>query len=1167
MDYKIDNLKEKVYKNFVTGVYGQPHIPTYNEVMNKITDLTSLDYEPILKNTRMPSISLSGITGKFSNAIDDIGVLFDSVEEESRDVLDQLTNSLKEQNGVKRELNRIQSAADDIMTGKLGEEYLQYNFTESFNDVGNINQGRSDPIDTDAGVFTIRDNSSNVVNMNHYIGRKITFNIVSSVSPIVDQGFVGDANAENILSSSNPGSVTYRVKTTRPAPLTVVMALQLRADAQPVNINALGISLDSSGTKGYVRLYYQNGYQWLDVPGLNMQKIVGDNVSFSFSAVDATHVKLEFIKDLPDTPTTNEYYVTIYDLAIAKSSTRSTAIVYSKPIVLTSYDTENAVVNNISCVVDADVPPTCKLIVSVAPDIKINGQFVDIYGNAVYPDSTEAADFNPQSPGYVFLSDMMNRMELSGLIPYRGFDFAWQEIQTAAVFGNQVPQIVEFKNSTKKLVGTNTIYNTNASMLYGDRSYTGPWPENVLYTGVYLSGWCNSSNPAWLTVLKDIVASGQLPSGIDLTSAAGSWDLIADGNGHTYWSVKLVPPDPDDLSVGATITGYGIYSGVLTNSSWSGQWLGYGSGIPYNYESGILLYGSYGQAYDGWWRPQVGTLTESGVEAQYSNGGYLIDRLAGTYSPDFYFNGLEFYKIYKFSNLSNVIESSIKLYRYEERPSSNVADAAAYSHEFKWTYKTAFINQTTTLLNQSSTIYLDFNSYFLPFPELQANQEYSVLGVNQVKQTGTNFVLSDSDYVVVPNTVGTISGILLSPLAKNYPYLSPQNVAFDISFNYRVKNQYLSTWVAFAIVAPKVDITVSVTNRDSFDQPGFPIIDSILIEDIDNKTSSTLSDPNTITMKFNRLASNTEGHFKITMFCMSDSVTGFCAKTDPTTYFVPKTNMTISAGGIRFVSKLDPLVVCSLPSLIYDTASNNDRKCALIEDSIGEKYLVVKKPSKENFPGYYFDNSNLAYHFDSSNQIKNKGHYVRQMWLNNSKITFTTGSWKESVLEPVNNDVDLTWNHGATTYDNTYQSDTFPVYYYPLHSTYGHGINLDPITTIFEGTLYTGDIDPRAPNNQKAIVGSPAWSGWIDSVYLDSYTSTSIPHHYDVSATEVPSRRFLFYPTAENLPAFYSISYSTSPPQGDLASRFLYKLELDSDGTSQLVPKVRAIRFEVNIPV
>jgi hypothetical protein len=187
MDYKINNLSEKVYKNFILGVYGTPKIPTKNEVIKKISEFTDVGYSPVTTQERLSELTISGIRGKFSDIIDDVDVLFSSVESESQDILDQLTNSLKEHNGVKRELKRIKSSTEDIVNGTLGSDYLKYNYTESFDDSTNIMINKSHQINTDSGTFTINNATRRILSLNHYRGKKLEFNVTEFFSPIVDK--------------------------------------------------------------------------------------------------------------------------------------------------------------------------------------------------------------------------------------------------------------------------------------------------------------------------------------------------------------------------------------------------------------------------------------------------------------------------------------------------------------------------------------------------------------------------------------------------------------------------------------------------------------------------------------------------------------------------------------------------------------------------------------------------------------------------------------------------------------------------------------------------------------------------------------------------------------------------------------------------------------------
>lgn len=1161
MDYKFNNIKDQIYNKFIKGEYGVPTIPSENEVIKKINQLTTLENIPLTSTSKMKDIDFSVISGKLSSIIDDIDILFESIEDESQDVLDQLTSSLQEHNGIKREIKRIKSQADDIVNGKLGEEYLQYNFTESFDDLSNIDVLRSDPIDTDAGLFTVGENSSVLVNMNHYINRKITFNVIDNLSPIIEQGFVGDANAENILSKNNPKSIQFRVQTLRPTRLIIITSLQLRADGKPVNINSVGISLDSGVSKGSIRLYYQNGYVWKNTPGQSIQEIKGDTVLFGFDAVDATHIKFEFIKDFPDVATTNEYFVNVYEVAIGKSSTRANATLYSKPIILTEYDSEQPILSNLSCVVDADVPSTCNLKVSVAQDRIISGSFINSAGLPVYANSVDAIDFisYPQITGFVYLSDILEKQTLSGLIPYRGMDLDWKEIKSSQSFGDSIPEILDFNFTSKKAPILNSLFTTTSVIKYGDRFYTGPWPQAGI-TDVYVSGWCNSANPAWDPYLSGLVYSGFIASGIDLQNLTpgNSWDEIAIGNGKTI-----------------SDAGYesGIYSGILNSSDYSGQWLGYGSGYAYDFLNNdlgrVIRYNDYSNSTKGWWRPSSHSVTPTGINTQYAISGYLSPDQTSIDFGEFYFNGLQFYKIYKFNNLETVLDSTIRLYQFEERPIS--LDTDEYNHLFRWTYKSSTVDEIKTLTNQIDSVNAsapNFSGYSITFPTLNPNEEYSNFEVLEVRQYNTNFVLSpEKDYKAIRfEDTSVLSGVLLTGLNDNHPSMSPTGMSFNVKYNYKVKNKYLSTWISYAIVSPGIKDNIVISNRDIDGFPGSKIIKSIDLLNIDTDVTTTISS-DTFILPFDTTNAKTNSHFKITMYCAANENTGFSANaagdSEP---YIPKetTDNIVVPGGIKLVTKLTSLKICDLGTLLYDTPLANDRKCALITDYNNEKFLVVKKPSKDSFSGYIFNSIQKSYSVKTDAQINNKGHYIRNGFDSNENvITYTTGSSGTNVINTLN-DNDNTWNAGQT-YSN--YSNTYNTIHYPLHTSYGHKLNLEDTQTIsVQNTLLgDGDVDPRAEDLESSKVGSTAWSAWIQAYYQDEYDTYSASSKYTITTGTVTNRGYLFYNTAENLPSFYSISYSTmNGTYNDIAKRFLYKIELESDGSLQIAPKVRSIRFEVN---
>lgn len=337
------------------------------------------------------------------------------------------------------------------------------------------------------------------------------------------------------------------------------------------------------------------------------------------------------------------------------------------------------------------------------------------------------------------------------------------------------------------------------------------------------------------------------------------------------------------------------------------------------------------------------------------------------------------------------------------------------------------------------------------------------------------------------------------------------STTFDVVLNYRTKNKYKSSWFGYVIVnkgAKKPFIRIPNKNiYNSIDK----VIDKVVVEstDGDNYTKEyVVSDEFLINFP---VSTSSDTHYKITLFCASDESTGFCAKTTGDENWIPYQSYdndgTIFCSDIRLVTSLVPMSLVDFNSLLYDPQFSSPSKIALFEDVVGDKYIVIRKPSKNNFPGYYFDLERKKYNILPDAKLPNQGHYIREGILtgDTDNIIYTTGSTAKYVYDKDGN-VDPTWNYGATVanYENT--SGTLS---YPLHSTYGFDIDLE---------------EPPTTGNYG----------------------------------------YLFHNTAENLPSYYSIYYKTSDLSDLTSRRFLYKLELESQNEGSQVPVVRSLNFKFN---
>jgi hypothetical protein len=1075
----------------------------------------------------MTDIDIVEIRKKFSNIIDDIDVLFNSIEKESQEILDQLTNSLKEHNGVKREMRRIKSNATDIANGNIGDDFLKYNFTESFDTSTNINVQRSDPVNYDAGLFTINKDISNILSLEHYRGSKIEFNIVENFAQINEYGYVGSSDPAAMLDQDDPRQLVYRIITSTPTPLKASITLQLAPDASEVEINSVVIDMDSDIAKGYIRLYYKNQFEWKDVNTQSIQEIKSDKVIFNFPNTKTAYIKIEFIKESPDSFDTNTYYYVINNIAISQSTSRRSATLYSKPISVNSYSSETSIINNLTVSGDIDVPPNCDVNVYVAQDIKISGAFLNSGNLPVNYDSSEAYKFDSTYNGYVYLSDIINSTDtITGVLNYKGLDFNWKNIQFINTNFEQVPKQIDFDNTIRNKKLDNSLFIVTNPLMYGDVGYTGI---------LQLSGWVNTSNTAWAT-MSPLVTAGILVSGIDIaTDLSIAWANIEDSSGN-------------------------LHPSIAADNRYSGQWLGFGSGIgyPFNYtlSGSLLVFNDYTAHVNGWWRPFSETVTPTGINGLFSESGFLKDSYHN-FVPDFYFNNTPFYKIYKFGRRETLLDSTVKLYTYQERPFEN--DGDLYPCHFKWKYKSKFINKVgfkekdSDPANPASWI-----EYCIPIASsiINTNEEFIIDSITEVKIHNTAEVLDSKEYQVLYSGV-TITGIYFGPLSDTKYLLKPSGITFDYTYLYRTKNEYLSTWTGYAIIAANAYNPYIIIPNVKVVDKNINLINKIAIENLDTGQITDYLEDNGGMFKIFFGSTNTESHFKITLFCASNDDNGYCADNWSPYKNKQSSSITISPN-VKLVYKIDPIKLVGLDTLLYNSFTG-DQRAAIYEEN-GEKFIVVKFPSKDTVPGYYFDSINKKYYSDSTKQLDNKGHWVRQHNYDKrfvDQFYYTTGSSGNILYIKDNVTRDTTWNGGATL-------NEFPNYtgitYYPHHSTYGYPINVDSVNTQ-KITLYPNDIDPRAPT-ASGTVGSSNWLSWL----LATGHGTDRRIYLVSNSVEIDdiNRGFLFFNTGENLSSYYSISYRTSIHSDDTNNRFLYKIVLLSDDTGSLVPKIRSIRFTIN---
>lgn len=1065
MSRKIDLLYEKIFTNFITGVYGPPKIPNEREIMLLISTITDDNSDPITKRTHLDDIYIEEIHNTFDDIMDDLDILYKSIEDQSNDILDQLTNSLKEHNGVKRELRNIEQRADDIAAGKTGEDYIQYVHTENFTSLDNINVAKTttDPntkapvVDIKSGRMYIPNSLMNLIDLTHYYERKLDISNTDFVGHIVEAGYVGSSDAATILNVADDRRLMYRIKTDTPTSMKSSFIIQLDSSRKERTINGIAIVLDADNTKGILRVQYKTDVGWEDIPDFPAQDIVNDKLLLRFEDITTTHIKFQFIKETPDLLDSNEYFIVLNDISIFEALSHKTSTYYSKSIQLEPYDKERPVVGNIAVDAKGIIPDGTAANVYVAKDKRIRGYFKNRAGDYVSPDSVNVYEFVPDLAGefeerHILLSDIKNHLDAVNIEDYRTLEFDWKIVKSFDSSDNLKPAVINFVGANTNDPFDNSMFQ-EAPYLFGDVTYQAGYPQPDYPQPLeqwFLSGVVNESNPYWDPWMSGLVASGLLIYGIDYG-------------------------DP---------TGY-----------------------PFNYyrteEERTLRFGDSYTAINGWWRPDSELITPSG-----SIVTNIEDPL-----PDFQFNGIRFYRVFKFEPDSEVVGSTIKLYTYQTRPVTG-GDNDYYPHNMIWNYNTRDVINNIEIDTSKSNPFTgealshipaldDFTTsappgtgmFELPMPSgatLIANsvRDTSYVNHNNILEVDTHYTIEDN---------GGKKYMNMLPVGRTNSYLP--NAHVYTKYSYKTQDKYSSYWNGYIIADSNSTITIKQhTDND------VSVINKVLIQDLDGKLVSefTPSDENVP-------VNITKGVYKLKIFCLTDPFTNYAAKN-----WSPYSKDFIETGiDLKVVPTIDPVKIIDFDILLHSTTYENDNRAAIIETGDNYKYVVVKEPSKKLMPGYYYDKSKSAYINNAENYIKNIGHYRRRYIQSSGPSgfyieSFITGSKGSIVmsgeyLTEASYVQDNTWNDGSTYPPDFDNYD--PNKLYVQHSTYNNPINIEDAT-----------------NN----------------------------------------KGHLFYNTGENLPAFYTINYGIVDRNDPTVDRFLYKIQLNSEHEKN-TPILESIKFTINV--
>jgi len=1079
MSTKTDILYDQIFSKYITGEYGDPIIPSDSAIYTIIDSLNIDDSKPLMDLNGFNTFTFDKMNKIFTTMIDDLDLLYHAINTQSLNINNQLTNSLLEYRGVKQSLNIIKQDAIDINSGKTDLDNIRYVYTEAFNNCDNININSSTidtntmypVIDINAGAMYIPDDSKSLIDFNHYYGKRLNFLPSNYNGNILETKFIGNSDVASILDVNNDDRLIYQLITSDPTAIHISFILQLDSNNLEMDINSIVLNVDSKLTHGYIRIEYKVSTGWSSLPDIPTKSIDSDNIILSFNNIMTSHIKLTFIKEVPDVDDANIYYISINNLSVFKSYNSKSSILISNSTQIKPYSIEKLIIGTIAAELDGYLPEDCYANVYVANEKLVPAFFVNKLGQYVSPESLNKyklikADDSIPTDKYISLSDIIANPNISGVSDFNHLVYDWKILKSFKS-DNMKPEMIDFIDLHNKNKYDNSISNI-LNYKFGDEYYrmilNGTYPQSdypygTLQSGVFMSGIVDDTNTSWIPLMQDLVNINPMLSGVDYGS---------------------------DIQ-----------------------------GFPFNWYNNstykTLFFNDYINLIPGWYRTNSDLVTSSGIVDSLGNKDVSTIQNIEDPFPDFYINGLKFYKIYRFKENSNIVTSNISLYNYQTKP-INGTDNDYYPHNLVWKYNDSKIPIRNTQIDYPIDIYNQPSSSGIITLNIPNGGEYIKGSIRDVHYDEHHlYFTKNQDYIINETDIDSIT-IDFKKLGNNDIIADDPTTKIKFNYAYNQFDKYASYWKGFIIVdePSKIIIKQSYVITPTSEEK---VVNKYKIYNIKTQEYITKND-NEAYLNYYKLNDNEKtielnrGIYEIIIHCLTD-VNG----AHPANWWSPNSSEFIQViGNAKLVANVNPLKNVSLETLLYTSTYENDSRCSVITDVDGLQYVIVKAPSKNIIPGYYFDNTYNSYIKQSDQMIKNIGHYHRSYLTESGINSFITGSNNDSIVSGYYFDdtayiIDESWNLGKP-YPQDFINTNSGLY--PEHSTFGEKINID--------------YDYDSSNNNKG---------------------------------------HLFYNTAENLPSFYTITYGIVDKSDISLDKFLYKIELISEH-DYLTPYVNNIKFTIN---
>jgi hypothetical protein len=257
---------------------------------------------------------------------------------------------------------------------------------------------------------------------------------------------------------------------------------------------------------------------WKVIPGGKME-ITGPEIECKFPNIKTTHIRITWTKFYPDNLEKLQYLFGITEMNVQKASTVFESVMVTESLQIQPYHTEQPTIYLTELEASKKTQPGTNIEFYVAIDDPIPGKVLDENNNVVDIDADNAVAFVPNgiaSDGkpenyFTFASKLRSHPHISGVFPFQYWQPKWQQISSKEDSTDAIPRqvffnISDFDKPVHDLFYVNPI-------LWGDPSYTGPWP-----VASYAGGWASD----WSGGIGTFPKSGYI-WGEDPFTAAGVW--------------------------------------------------------------------------------------------------------------------------------------------------------------------------------------------------------------------------------------------------------------------------------------------------------------------------------------------------------------------------------------------------------------------------------------------------------------------------------------------------------------------------------------------------------------------------------------------------------------------------------------------------------------------